>query len=149
MPGRNNSLPPLDFPTAASKVTPQLFSMRVSELIGLDKSILSYQATGQRLGGAVAHGSIGRLTRKRVLASGLCPEQHWPDKRHCNAATMLRRQKGGLNCHNPVPPRGPESLFSKMHVTIPFKEKLQHRQKQLGSKTDPCPTIPFSNKADM
>ena len=111
-------------------------------------SILSYQATGQCLGGAAARGSVGRLTRKGVLDSQLCPEQHRPDKCHCNVARILQSQKGGLNCHSPVPPRSPKSLFRKTHLTIPFKEKLWY-QRKLDMKTDPFPIIPFSNKADM
>lgn len=124
--------------------------MRASELIWLDMSILFYQATGQCLGGeAASPGSIGRLTRKGVLESQLCPERHRPDKCHCNVARMLQSQKGGLNCHSPVTPRSPESLFRKTHLTIPFREKLRCRQRKLDLKTDPFPTIPFSDKADV
>ena len=144
MSGRNNFLRHLAFQGHST----ELFSMRASELIWLDMSILSYQATGQYLGGAAAHGSIRRLTRKGALDSQLCPEQHRPDKCHCNVARILQSQKGGLNCHSPVPPRSPKSLFRKTHLTIPFKEKLWC-QRKLDMKTDPFPIIPFSNKADM
>jgi len=61
---------------------------------------------------------------------------------------MLQSQKAGLSCHSPVPPMSPESLFRKMHLTIPFKEELQSQQKKQDLKTDPFATTPFSNKAD-
>lgn len=123
--------------------------MRASELIWLDMSILSYQATGQCLGGGAAHGSVRSLTRKGGLESQLCPERHWPDKCHCDVARTLQSQKGGLNYHSPVPPKSLESLFRKTHLTTPFKENLPCRQRKLDLRTDPFPTIPFSNKADM
>lgn len=64
------------------------------------------------------------LRRKGTLESQLCPERHQPDKCHYGAARTLWRHKAGVNHDSPVPLRNTKSSFRKMHLTIPFKEKL-------------------------